>query len=83
MINNPLVLRRVYFSPLKFRMIELKKLFSFPIVFFLLTATTFAFEHIESKVNFVEYEPKVIQNNLHKKVQRSGQAGRFDPQMNK
>ena len=67
MTNNPLVLRRVSFSPLKFRMIELKRLFSYPIVFFLLTATSFAFEHIESKVNFVEYEPKVIQNNLHKK----------------
>tara|TARA_X000001036_G_scaffold49939_1_gene39903 strand:- start:651 stop:2240 length:1590 start_codon:yes stop_codon:yes gene_type:complete len=46
---------------------KFKKLFSYPIVFFLLTATSFAFEHIESKVNFVEYEPKVIQNNLHKK----------------
>ena len=34
--------------------------------FFLWTATSFAFEHIGSTVNFFEYEPKVIQKNLHR-----------------
>jgi len=43
------------------------KLFICLAAFFSLTATSFAFEHIGSTVNFVEYEPNVIQNNLHQR----------------
>jgi len=43
-----------------------KKQLLFLVTFLLLTVTASAFEHIGSTVNFMEYEPKVIQKNLHR-----------------
>ena len=37
------------------------------LIVFFSTLTSFAFEHVKSNVDFIEYEPKVIQKNLHKK----------------